>query len=345
MIAAIRNYITEIWELWDEFWFSPTSPATLSAIRFLAGAMLLYTHLVWSFDLDGFFGPNGWLPAQMMHEVHQAANDPDGPGPLTSAPRLIWTHFDYIQTSKLLWMVHLTALLVFFLLMIGFFSRTMAVLGYLLAVSYANRVTPGASFGLDKINCMLALYLMIGPCGARYSLDRLWRLRRGAPSEVPPSISANVAIRLIQLHMCIIYLFSGLGKLQGGMWWSGEAVWYSIANLEYQSIDMTWLVKYPWLLALMTHMTVFWELFYCVLIWPRLTRPWVLLMAVLVHGGIALAVGMPTFGLVMLIGNLAFVSSQTVRAVFDPIARRATLAVVGTAGQGGARQRESAAAG
>ena len=68
MIAATRSYLAEVWEAWDEFWFSPTSPSTLSAIRVLAGAMLLYTHLVWSIDLNAFFGANGWLPPQMMHD-------------------------------------------------------------------------------------------------------------------------------------------------------------------------------------------------------------------------------------------------------------------------------------
>ncbi len=46
---------------------------------------------------------------------------------------------------------------------------------------------------------------------------------------------------------------------------------------------------------------------------------------------------MPTFGLVMLIGNLAFVSPKTVRKVFDPIARRLSLAVVGKATRAGGR--------
>ena len=135
--------------------------------------------------------------------------------------------------------------------------------------------------------------------------------------------------------MCIIYLFSGIGKMQGTSRGTGEASWLSFANLEYQSLDMTWLAKHPLLLNFMTHLTVFWELSYCALVWPRLTRPWVLLMAVFVHGGIIFALGMPTFGLVMLIGNLAFVSPKTVRKVFDPIARRMSLAVVGSEGQGG----------
>jgi hypothetical protein len=83
---------------------------------------------------------------------------------------------------------------------------------------------------------------------------------------------------------------------------------------------------------------VFWELSYCALIWPALTRPWMLLMAVIVHLGIIIALGMPTFGLAMLIGNLAFVSPKMVRKVFDPFARRVSLAVVGKAIKAGASE-------
>lgn len=336
MIAAARNYVSEAWEAWDAFWFSPTSPSTLSAIRVLAGAMLLYTHLVWTMDLNAFFGPRGWLPHQMMEDYELAGSDPDGPsGPQPPIPRLTWSHFNWVQSPKLMWTTHIVALVVFFLLTIGLFSRIMALLAFLFAVSYANRVMPGAFFGLDKINCMLALYLIVGPCGARYSLDRLWRLKRGGSTEVPPAATANLAIRLIQVHMCLIYLFSGIGKLHGPQWVTGEATWLSFAMLEYQSLDVTWLANWPKLLQFMTHLTVFWELTYCALVWPRLTRPWVLLVAVLVHGGVILCLGMPTFGLAMLIGNLAFVSPKTIRKVFDPIARRISLAVVGKASRAG----------
>jgi hypothetical protein len=43
------------------------------------------------------------------------------------------------------------------------------------------------------------------------------------------------------------------------------------------------------------------------LVWPRLTRPWILVIAFFVHAGIALFMGMITFGLMMLVANLAFV--------------------------------------
>ena len=166
---------------------------------------------------------------------------------------------------------------------------------------------------------MLALYLMVGPCGAVYSVDRWLADRRGGrrPVTFDPTIGANVAIRLIQLHMCIVYLFGGINKMKGVSWWDGTAAWYSVANLEYQSLDMTWLVRYPVLVALLTHTTVLFETFYCFLVWPKFTRPVVLFLAVCVHGGIALFLGMQTFGLAMLIGNLAFVAPELVRGLVN----------------------------
>ena len=319
---ALGEYWCDVWDAWNRFWFAAVSPNTLSAIRVFAGAMLFYTHLVWSRDLYSFFGPNGWLPIDYFRVEH-------GPAAEGEWPSFAWTLFQHLESPWLIWLVHIVALTCFFLLMIGLFSRWVAVLSAFFAIMYAIRVTPGAYFGLDKVNCMLALYLMLGPCGARYSLDRLWRIRAGGSSDVPDSWSANLAIRLIQLHMCSMYLFAGLGKLEGVTWWTGESIWLSIANTGYQSIDVTWLGHFPWLLHLLAHSTVFFELFYPFLIWPRFTRPWLLATAIGMHLFIALCMGMITFGLVMLIGNLAFVYPSTVCKVMDPLARRVTLFVLG----------------
>ena len=140
-----------------------------------------------------------------------------------------------------------------------------------------------------------------------YSLDRWLATRKlDRPADPQPSVAANIAVRLIQLHMCVIYLFGGIGKMRGELWWDGSACWFAIANYEYQSFDLTWLVRYPFLIAFATHITVFWETFYPFLVWSRRTRPIALALAVMVHGGIALFLGMPTFGIAMIIGNLAF---------------------------------------
>src|SRR5262249_44452880 len=152
--------------------------------------------------------------------------------------------------------------------------------------SYVNRV-PAALFGLDQINIMLTLYLTIGPSGAALSVDRWLAQRRAAkPTPAAPSAGANLALRLIQVHMCVISLFAGISKLQGPSWWTGEAMWRAFANLEYQSRDMTWLAWHPWVINVMTHFSVLWEVSFCALIWRPRWRPLVLAMAVVLHLGI-----------------------------------------------------------
>jgi len=307
MTRLVADYFRDLarWTVdgWNRFWFTPSDPATLCLIRILAGAMLLYTHLVWSIGLEDFFLPTGWISAEA---ASSAQPDP-----------YAWSYFWLIKSPAALWAAHIAALVAFALLTVGLFSRLAAVASFLAAVSYVNRV-PGAQFGLDQINCMLALYLMVGPCGARYSLDHILRRRRDeAAPFVVPTVSANLAIRLIQVHMCIIYFFAGLSKLQGEHWWRGDAMWGAIANLEYQSWDLTWLGNWPLTLAFLTHITVFWELSFCGLVWVPKLRPMILALAVPLHMGIALGMGMITFGLVMLIGCTSFVSPRLVRMVLD----------------------------
>jgi len=140
------------------------------------------------------------------------------------------------------------------------------VLAYLITVSYANRLIPQALFGLDDINAMLSMYLMLGPCGAKYSIDA-WLRRRGAGEGtlISPTVGANFAIRLIQVHMCVIYFFSAIGKLTGESWLGGQALWRAAGNLEYQSVDLTWLADWPLVINALTISAVLWELFYPVL--------------------------------------------------------------------------------
>ncbi|HEV3340039.1 MAG TPA: HTTM domain-containing protein [Pirellulales bacterium] len=309
-MQLIREYLREAGQGgkagWNNFWFAPADPATLGLIRILAGAMLLYTHLVWTLDLADFFGAESWTSP---HAASLA---------LPNSGRYAWSYFWLTRSPAVLWAAHIAALVVFALLTVGLFSRVVSVLAYLAAVSYVNRV-PGSLFGLDQINCLLAMYLMIGPSGAAYSLDRL-RLRRapdGSRTPAATSTSANLAIRLIQVHMCVIYFFAAMGKLRGDSWWAGDAMWLSVANLEYQSWDVTWLAHWPLLSAIATQITVYWELFFCVLVWPRLTRPIVLALAVPIHLGIALCMGMITFGLIMLVGCLSFVPPWLVRHCLD----------------------------
>jgi len=308
--AAAIAWCRAVGRAWDRFWFTPQQPHTLALIRICGGAMLLYTHLVWTLDLEAFFGPRAWLTADTVRLITQ---DVDG-------RNYTWSHLYWIQSPTLLWLTHIAALIVFALLTAGLWTRVTSVLACLLTLSYCHRST-GVWFGLDQINAFIAMYLMVGSAGGAYSLDRWLASRGGAEASIRPRIDTNVAVRLLQIHLCIVYLFGGIGKARGLPWWDGSAMASALTIQEYQSLNLLWMLHYPALLALLTHLTVFWETFYCFLVWPKLTRPVCLLLAVFVHGGIALALGMKTFGLAMIIANLAFVYPEHVRATITWLAR------------------------
>jgi hypothetical protein len=268
--------------------------------------MLAYVHVIWTSQLTDFMGPHAWLDGSTIQALH--------------ARDFGWSWLFYVDQPLILGLHQAVAILASLAMCLGFVTRLAIPVAWWMTLMVCHRMT-GALFGLDQIVVMLAMYLMWSRCGSVWSLDA-WLVRSGVassssrfrawlfPSSLPCTAN-QVTTRLIQLHLCVIYLFGGLSKMRGEMWFDGSALWYTAVNYEYQSLDITWLGYFRFVIATLTAATIFWETFYCALIWPRLTRPLVLGMALMVHGGIAVALGMVTFGTIMLVANLAFIDPTT----------------------------------
>ena len=311
ILRLARSAVGDIASVWDRFWFTPRLPDTLSIMRIGTGGMLLYTHLVLATDLLSFVGESAWINNHTARQLHDGAFGP---------ANWSWTYLWYINSPSMLWVHQGLTIAVTTAFMIGLLTRVTAPLAWLLQLMYLHRLT-GALFGLDQIVTYSTMYLMLAPCGARFSVDAWLRRRLSVGTEskrwmqwlfpdAVPSVAANVATRVFQIHLCVIYLFGGLAKARGTSWWDGTAMWYAIANYEYQSMNLTWLGAYPRVFSALSHVTMFWETFYCALVWPKVTRPIVLAIAVAVHGGIAMFMGMITFGVMMIIANVIFVDPE-----------------------------------
>jgi hypothetical protein len=297
---------------WNAFWYTPADPTLLGVMRVFTGAMLLYTHAVWGLALDDFFGPSSWLSRGLVRSME--------------AGQFVYSFWFWVPAAWM-WPAYVVSMVILALFAIGLWTRVTGALALFVAISYVNRV-PAALFGLDQINIMLTLYLSIGRSGDAVSLDRWLSVRKLGPSAPRPaqSVGANLGQRLIQVHMCVIYFFAGVSKLQGPSWWTGEAMWRAFANLEYQSMDMTWLAWHPWIVNAMTHVSILWEITFCFLIWRPRWRPLMLIGAVVLHVGIGACLAMWTFGLIMLIGCAAFLPNEAIRRLVEKIsARRAAL--------------------
>ncbi len=359
---------------WNRFWFTPGDPTMLGVMRVACGLMVFYIHLAYCFDLDVFFGKDAWI----NHEVIESYRH-EHP---TVAPQLSWDppQIDMDEFRKLegeekewaerwqvlpsqavsvghnwfsvwfhitepwqMWAMHITILGIIALFTVGFCTRVTGVLTWLAVISYIQRA-PTALFGMDTIMNILVIYLMIGPSGAAFSVDRLIRryrltrqaLANGEPppdlSRPEPSVAANFALRLLQVHLCFVYTASGLSKLLGQMWWNGTAVWGTMANPEFSPIKLPayleglrLLSEHRWLweafMTSSTAFTLFFEVTFVYFIWGRRTRWFAVAGAALLHLGIAVFMGLVTFSLMMLIFVMAFLPPDEFRRLVGLPAR------------------------
>jgi hypothetical protein len=246
----------------------------------------------------------------------------------------VWSIWFHVTDPFWMAVVHSGIVLIVLMFTIGLCTRITSALTWAGALSYIHR-SPATLFGVDTMMTILLLYLMIGPSGAALSVDRKvarWWARKhrsgkAAPASAAapvPSVSANLAIRLLQVHVCIIYLAAGLSKLLGNAWWNTTAVWGTLANFEFAPMQYE---TYMAPLRFLAGHRALWEVFmtaaglftltfeigYAFLIWRPSTR-WVILgMAVTLHGFIGLFMGLKTFSLMMLVMNMAFLDPDSVR--------------------------------
>jgi hypothetical protein len=260
----------------------------------------------------------------------------------------VWSIFFHMTDPLEIRLLHAAVLLVTLLFTIGFCTRLTSALTWFAYLNYVHRM-PAMLFGVDVMTNIVLIYMMIGPSGAALSVDQLiarwwsrnklatvnrWRRLGGRSAltateirpaeyraEPEPLVGANLAIRLLQVHLCIIYFVSGIAKLTGGSWWSGRAVWGTLANFEMapmqfetynillRFISHNELVFHIFLL-IGTYFTLVFEIGYAFLIWrPRLRRVY-LAGALFLHGMIGVIMGLTSFSLIMLVMNMAFLTNK-----------------------------------
>jgi Vitamin K-dependent gamma-carboxylase len=184
-------------------------------------------------------------------------------------------------------------------LVLGLACRLSTILAWFLHLCAAQ--SGGfVSYGVDNFMTIGLFYLMLSPLPDRYSLD--WRLRKPHPKD--PQL-LGFWRRVLQLHLCIIYFFSGLTKCLGSGWWNGSSVWRALIRPPFNIIDPEILVGLKYFFPVAGILICLLEIGYPVFIWSSKTRKIWLIFICGMHLGIGLTMGMYLFALVMIILNVA----------------------------------------
>lgn len=262
----------------NTFFFHRTvHPQWLAALRIGTGAILLLSHLAQFADLGHLYGPG----ALVGHELLVIAAE--APIVLPYQPAL----HSYFY------------LLLCVLLCVGAGTR-LAAATLLLQYTSLYTALPQLSYGFDYFCVSALFYCLVFPTGHYCGIDRIvFRLR--------PSRWVTPSLRVLQLHLCIVYFFAGWLKAIGPMWRNGDAIWtaYQLPAFSgWGHVDLAWLGHYPFFWAVLGWAVIVVETAYPLCMWFARVRPYWLLSTIGLHAGIAIFMGLYEFSAIMILLNI-----------------------------------------
>ena len=184
-------------------------------------------------------------------------------------------------------------------LLAGIFCRAAAITSWFLHLA-AVKSGDLAAYGVDNLVTIGLFYLMLSPLPDRLALE--WRWRRRQPQN---RHLLRFFRRVLQLHLCLIYLFGGLTKALGVGWWNGANLWRALTRPPFDIISADILIRFKYVFPVLGIAVCLLEIGYPFFIWHRqLRRVW--LLGILgMHLAIGVAMGMYLFASIMIVLNLA----------------------------------------
>jgi CubicO group peptidase (beta-lactamase class C family) len=280
-------------------WFRPVSARPLAGLRIGLPLLLLF-HLIWiSDDLLSLHGSRGIVPWELANLL----GDPWVPGLPTLAKAFLPVGISEHVAITLLLSGYAGSLLA---LALGFYTRLSAFLAWGLHLSL---MTSGSAsyYGVDQLANTFLFYLFLFPSA------RGWTFAARPASSLREQTIPVGCLRVLQIHLCVIYLAAGLDKAMGSQWWNGEAIWQTVSQPIFSTFDLSWLAKYSWVPMLAGWGTLVVEIGYAFLIWPRGTRRAWCIATIAFHLGTGLFMGLVFFSCVMiLLTSCLFLMSEEV---------------------------------
>ncbi len=280
-----------------EFFTEPASAKPLAVLRIGIAAVLLAQAYSLAANVGDLYGRNGLIQWGVTYDAD------DRSAMALAYPHLSWfsrlfESFGLSESAGLYFVfsIYVTALV---FLLLGFKTRAACIVTFVLQVFLSNS-SPATVYGVDSFARVSLFYALWMPLGAGYSIDAL----RGRGGSID-SRAARVGLRVLQLHLALMYLASGIEKGLGAQWWDGEAIWRAVTMPELAQFDMTWLAGVPWLPMLLGWATVILEVGYFFAVWNRRTRVPAVLAIVSMHVGIALFMGLVSFASLMIVLNIS----------------------------------------
>jgi hypothetical protein len=289
---------------WNEFWFGARDLRALAAMRILVGATYFYIYLIRGlFNMD-YFNGNWMVSREQAFELFH---------PLTR-PTMTWFFWPDSWAGG----VHTVFVILLLLITLGLAVRPMILLAWVLHIGFVQR-NYAVIYGADLILTVFLLYLAGTQCCDVWTLkSKLFKFKEKIISTDPLN---SVAFRMIQVHIAVIYAYTGFEKLKGASWWDGTALWSVFSNQQIIIHDMTFMRHVPWLISIITFTTILFEIYWPAAVLTKARNPW-LIIGVLFHLTIGYLMQIWAFSMVMISTYFLFLDFNKVEIWYRTLKAR-----------------------
>jgi hypothetical protein len=290
--------------LWRErvtpFFTDPASADVLSAYRIGTACMGLLVVAIIAPSLLDIYGAEGFIQWVVSNELFRIASLPSLVQLSELLERIGVSPDAVVLGAFVVYVLSLTGMLV------GWRTRLTTGIAWMFHFLIAN-TSIAFGYGVETFLHIGLFYCLVMPSAERWSLDA----RAGRTGHSRVSAGARIAQRVLQIHLCIVYLNSGIAKALGLEWWNGEAIWRALMQPDFRQYDLSWLASFPVITLLMGWGVLLVEFGYPIAMYHRRLRPYWLAAIIAVHVSIALFMGLWMFSLMMIITNLVGFASDS----------------------------------
>ena len=281
------------------YWFGEVDARPAGLFRILLALILLKDAVYHLFISRTFYSDSGIVPLHVVETVSRK------------------TRFSLLDAAHEHWMAQLFIVLwivVVMGLLLGYRTRTMAVLNFIMIVSIHERNTFVLN-GADTVLRVMSFWAIFLPLGAHYSIEavqRRWRRFAWTNQtadlrvEAEPRMAFALPLRLAQIQIVVVYTFTFILKLPGDIWTGGDALHFAlqIRSLTLPTGDFFLANSPAWILEYLTYGTLVMEGAFVFLVFLPFFQPVLrglgLLSGFALHAGIALLMSVPNFSMTMI---------------------------------------------
>lgn len=297
MMKFLFSLPTFFWKKHEEFWFQTRPLLNLAVMRILLCGSLFGLYFSRQWDLTKYYSEAGILPKALSLQIYLEYFRP-------VVSLSVWPD-QYVPY------VHGFLVFGLLLLALGIGNRFFNFLIWLISMAFLQR-NFSVAFGADLIGNIFLLLL-----AGTQSCEKLsvLNLIKKSSHQKESDLFTNTFYRLIQVQLCVIYVYTGIEKLKGGSWWDGTALWTVVANPQMVIFDMTWMRHLPYIIVLITFMTILFEIYFPFLVTTAMRIPG-LIFGFCFHIGIGFLMALWGFAVIMLAPYALFLTEAELKSLF-----------------------------